>query len=402
MNGRSPSIPRRILTGVLLALVLAAVFVAGIAVGGHPRATGIADLPPVLRDRLLGASDDPVTSEVIGILEDEYYVPVDGTALQRASVDALLASLKDRYTFYLDPEEYAALLKHMDGVLDGVGMSIDLSSGRAVVTRLYDGGPAQKGGIRRGDVIVSVNGVTVSKTVTLNDLTGRIRGPAGTTVTLGVRTGDAPVRTLTLTRATVQIPLTDSRVIATGGATVGYVRLSAFEGGAGRQMRAAVRDLTARGATRLILDLRGNPGGLVNEALKVAGTFLPDNSPVVTEQGLHRSRTTLRTDGTPLTSLPMAVLVDRDSASSSEIVSGALRDDRKVPLVGTRTFGKALVQTTRPLRNGGALHYTSARYLTPSGFDLAKRGLAPDVSAPDDPKTPRDETLQAALRLLTR
>lgn len=402
MDRPSTSILRRILSGAVLALVLVAVFVGGILVGGHPRATGLTELPPALRDRLLGASDDPVTSEVLGILEDEYYVAVDRTKLQRASVDALVATLKDRYTFYLDPAEYAALLKHMDGVLDGVGMTIDLSSGTAVVTRLYDDGPAKKAGILPGDVIVSVDGAKVSDSVTLDTLTGRIRGPAGTTVTLGIRTGTAPVRILKLTRATVQIPLTESRMVTAGGTKIAYIRLSAFEGGAGKQLRADVRTLTQKGATKVVLDLRGNPGGLVDEALKVAGTFLPDESPVVTEQGLHRSRTTLRTDGSPVTSLPMALLVDRNSASSSEIVSGALRDDRKIPLVGTRTFGKALVQTTRPLRNGGALHYTSARYLTPSGFDLAKRGLSPDVVAPDDAKTTRDETLQAAIRLLTR
>ena len=136
--------------------------------------------------------------------------------------------------------------------------------------------------------------------------------------------------------------------------------------------------------------MRGDPGGLVNEAVGVAGVFLPDASEVVVTEGLHSPRRVFRSEGTPAAGdLPLVVLVDRGSASASEIVAGALRDADRAELVGERTFGKALVQSTRPLRDGGALKLTTARYLTPDGFDLAARGLPPDVRVVDDPATPR-------------
>ena len=150
--------------------------------------------------------------------------------------------------------------------------------------------------------------------------------------------------------------------------------------------------------TALVLDLRGDPGGLVNEAVAVTSAFVPEGSPVVTTEGRASPETTLETDQEPVAGeIPLLVLVDRGSASSSEIVAGALRDEDRAELVGTRTFGKALVQSTIELRDGGALKLTTARYLTPDGTDLNEKGLPPDIRAIDDPETPRDEALQAAL-----
>jgi carboxyl-terminal processing protease len=149
-----------------------------------------------------------------------------------------------------------------------------------------------------------------------------------------------------------------------------------------------------------VLDLRQDPGGLVREAVGVAGVFLPPDTPVVVTEGLHSPRRTLTTGGDPPAAgdLPLAVLVDQGSASASEIVAGALRDADRGTLVGGHTFGKALVQADRPLRDGGALKLTTARYLTPDGYDLAERGLPPDVTVADDPDTPADEALRRGLR----
>jgi carboxyl-terminal processing protease len=191
-----------------------------------------------------------------------------------------------------------------------------------------------------------------------------------------------------------------SRIETVGGTKVGYVRLAQFTKGSADALAEAVEGLREKGATSLLFDLRGDPGGLVNEAVGVAGVFLPDDSTVVVSQGLHSPRHVLRTDGTPAAGdLPLVVLVDRGSASSSEIVAGALRDAGRGKLVGQRTFGKALIQSTEPLRDGGALKLTTARYLTPKGFDLAKRGLPPDVRVADDPGTPKDEMLERGLAL---
>jgi carboxyl-terminal processing protease len=260
------------------------------------------------------------------------------------------------------------------------------------------GGPADQAGIKSGDRLVSIDG----KRLTGPDLAGaagRVRGPEGTQVRLGVVTGDGPVRQLTLTRRELTAPPVLSRMETVGGRKVGYLRLPRFVRGSATALSDAVNGLRAKGAEALVLDLRQDPGGLVTEAVGVAGVFLPPGTPVVVTQGLHSPRETLTTSGDPVAGdLPLAVLVDQNSASASEIVAGALRDADRAVLVGDRTFGKALVQTSRPLRDGGALKLTIARYLTPDGYDLAKRGLPPGVKVTDDPDTPADEVLQRGLR----
>lgn len=379
------------LAGVVLML---AVFVAGILVGGHPRATGLTDLPPVLRDRVLGANADPTSSEVLALLEDGYYRDVDGAKLARASVDGMVKALDDPYTYYLDPSEFALMQRHLDSMLTGIGIGVGERPRGVTILDVYAGGPAWKGGLRPGDVIITVDGKAVTK---LDAVVEGIRGKEGTQVRVGIRRKGQPDKVYTFTRAQVRIPLVRSRVITSGGVKIGYLRLSEFDRRAGTEVRDAVGALDKKGAKAIVFDLRGDPGGLVDEAVGAVSAFLPKGSAVVTTHGRHRGKETLRTDASPRTSRPVVVLVDRNSASASEIVAGALRDDDKATLVGTRTFGKALVQTTRPLRNGGALRFTTARYLTPSGFDLATRGLPPDVQAVDNPKTPADEALDKAV-----
>ena len=382
---------------VLAALAIVAAFAVGVLVGGHPRATGLSDLPPPVRGWVLGATDDPIGSEVRALLEDGYYKSVDKAALEKGSVAGMVATLKDPYTYYLTPQDYAAMQQHLDATLTGIGISVARRPEGVTILDVYPGGPALKGGLRRGDVIISVDDDKVVPGPTLDKVVHRIRGKEGTPVRVGIRRKGAADKVYSLTRAKVRIPLVRSRVVRRGDVAVGYVRLSEFDRGAGGEVRDAVAALGKKGVRSFVFDLRGDPGGLVDEAVGVVSAFTDRGSAVVTTEGLHRSRETLRTTRDPVTSLPVVVLVDRNSASASEIVAGALRDEDDATLVGTRTFGKALVQTTRELRNGGALRYTTARYLTPSGFDLAKRGLPPDVKAQDNPKTPADEALNRAV-----
>lgn len=382
------------LLGILGAV---AVFGAGVMVGGHPRDTGINDLPPAVRDVLQGSTGDPVAEEVLGLLQDGYYEKIDAAKLERASVDGMLSSLGDRYSYYLDPEQFAAMQRQTDGIFFGVGMQVATRGKYTVVTDVYPDSPAARGGVRADDIIAAVNGASVVGKP-LETVVAAVRGPEGTEVTLRlVRTGERP-RRVTLTRSRIKVRLVTSRVERSGGERIGYVRLAEFDRGASSQLRDAVKSLQSQKVTSLVFDLRGDPGGLVDEAVGVVGVFTRSGSPVVTTKGLHRAKETLRTDAAQATSLPMVVLVDRNSASASEIVAGSLRDNDRAVLVGTRTFGKALVQTTRELRNGGALHYTTARYLTPDGVDVSKDGLKPDIAAKDDPATPADEALQRALR----
>ena len=237
---------------------------------------------------------------------------------------------------------------------------------------------------------------TAGKSV--NASVARIVGPAGTRVHLQLRqTGVAGLIDLTLTRSKVSPPLTSSRLVDDHGTKVGYVSLSAFAQGAGQQVGRAVAGLQKRGAQRLIFDLRDNGGGLVDEAVKVASVFLPAGRVVVTTQGLHTAKDVLRTSGGRPTDLPLVVLVNGDTASASEIVAGALQDYRRATLIGTKTFGKGVVQTVLPLAGGASLKITIAAYLTPLGRNINHKGIEPTIVVVQQPRSSADQVLQRAL-----
>ena len=390
---------RRVLAAVAAVVVVLAVFVGGVVVGGHPEAVGLTHLKDPIRGWVLGDSGQDLSAQVLQILEDRYYEPVDKQKLEDASVDALIGKLDDPYTDYLSPAELKALRDRTDRAYYGVGLQVAQRGEGVVVVRVYDGSPAADQGVKAGDRIVSVNGKTAEGR-SLDAVVGEIRGAEGTKVTVGFQTDDAAPRELTMTRARIRVPAVDSRIVTRDGRKIGYIALAQFSRGASDALRDTITSLRERGVQALVLDLRGDPGGLVDEAVGIAGAFLPKGSTVVVTQGEHSARKVIRTDTDPVAGdLPLEVLVNRNSASASEIVAGALRDSTRGTLVGERTFGKALVQSTVLLRNGGALKLTTQRYLTPSGYDLAKRGLPPAVKAVDDPATSRDEALQKALAL---
>lgn len=382
------------MVGTAAALVA---FGGGVLVGGHPDSTGISDLPANVRGVLQDTSGNRVEGEVLRLLENGYYLKVDPAKLHRGSVDGMVAALHDPYSAYLDPTQYKELQRENSGVFVGVGISIAKRGRFTVITAVYPKSPAFRAGLHADDAILAVDGRTMVGVGNAR-VVKAIRGTEGSSVTLRLRTAAARVRTVTMTRARIAVPLVAHSLHHVGDIRVGQVRLFAFEHGAGAQVRTAVRELLHQGARAMVLDLRDNPGGLVDEALAVTGVFVASGSPVATIQGEHRSRQTLRTDATPATTVPVTVLVNRNSASSSEIVTGALHDDLHATVVGTRTFGKAVMQTTQQLANGGALKYTSARYVTPKGVDVSKGGLHPQVAAADRGSTPKvDEALNRAL-----
>lgn len=391
------------LAQIALAIMLGAViFVAGVMVGGRPVESGIARLPDSVKSKLIGETEGGLTGEVLRILEDDFFREIDPEELDVQSVDALVESLADPFTDYLTEEEYAALKDRNAGRYIGVGITVSPEDKRLTIVSVAEGGPAAEGGLKPGDQIVKVDGIAVDPD-RLDEAVDRIRGPEGTTVMLTIRRGKRAPREFTLTRAPIAIELTEGRVELSGSTKVGYVRLRQFSRGAGGAVRDEVNALVEQEVDALVLDLRGNPGGLVNEAVEVSGVFLPEGSEVVTTEGRAVEEKTLKTDDRPATAveIPLVVLVDANSASASEIVAGALRDDKRASLVGHRTFGKALVQGTRPLRDGGALKLTIARYRTPSGQDINKKGLVPGVTEVDDPETPEvDEALRRAVKVV--
>ena len=375
---------RRLLAVLSVVLAFAAGF--GLATvrdrgGSSASASGQADLyRQVLRD-----------------LQRDYYRPVDVAQLGRSGIAGLLASLHDPYTVYFTPQQARAFSNELSGAYTGIGTAVVARAGRLTVTQVFPGSPAALARIRPGEVIVTVDGVpTAGRSVTAS--VARILGPAGTRVHLQLRqTGVAGLIDLTLTRSKVSPPLTSSRLVDDHGTKVGYVSLSAFAQGAGQQVGRAVAGLQKRGAQRLIFDLRDNGGGLVDEAVKVASVFLPAGRVVVTTQGLHTPKDVLRTSGGHPTDLPLVVLVNGDTASASEIVAGALQDYRRATLIGTKTFGKGVVQTVLPLAGGASLKITIAAYLTPLGRNINHKGIEPTIVVVQQPRSSADQVLQRAL-----
>lgn len=339
--------------------------------------------------------------KIIEELQTRYYREVDVGKLGMAGIDGMLAALDDPWTQYLTPAEMSSFTELTEGKYDGVGAGLEKKQGKLFITHVFPGSPAQRAGLKAGDEIVSVDGHAVAG-LSLEAIIARIKGKAGTRVTLGiVPASGGGERSVTVVRGEINIPLTTEKMLRAGGRKVAYIDLSQFAEGAGRQVTRELRKATKAGARAVIFDLRDNGGGLLTEAVDVASDFI-SSGPIVITQGLHSPKTVYRANGGHVTNLPVVVLVNGNTASASEIVTGALQDHRRAYVVGTRTFGKGRVQNLVSLPGGAALRLTTAVYLTPKGRDINERGIVPDKLVRDLPERPGDEQLQAALQYLAR
>jgi len=383
----------RALRTALVVILVSLGFLAGYFAGWEVNGDNVVKLTP---DELDAASEaGQLTQRIIEELQGRYYREVDPGALSQKSVDGMLESLDDPYTVYLDPKEKQLLEEQTKGEYSGIGASLQKKDGGLMITGVFDGSPAKEAGLGPGDVIVAVDGKS-TKGEALEASVSRIKGKAGTKVTLTVRKKGTDEETdVTLTRKTIPIPQTRSKMLTAGDDDVGYVQLYEFAGGAGDDVRDEVDKLEKKGADWVILDLRYNGGGLLSEAVDVTGVF--QRGEVVSTKGLNSPLEVFASDETPATDLPVIVLTNGYTASASEIVTGALKDEDRATVIGARTFGKGVVQSIIPLGNGAALKLTTANYYTPDGTNIDKKGIAPDVRAPDDPKTKKDETLDRAL-----
>ena len=392
-----PSTSRRVGRWVVAVAVGLVIFVAGIVVGGHPRQSGLDQLPTPLRDVLVGGSVGSLPDQVINVLADRYRGPIDRTELERVAAAAAAASLGNRWTQYLTPEQYRELMRASEGRYTGIGIRVKRSNGGIGITEVFADSPAAAAGLAKGDVITSVGGIPVSKRGPEKSVLA-IAGKPGTAVTLGIRTVDGATKTVKVTRGDVTVPLVEGRIRQGDGCKVAVVSLDRFDVGAGDAVRDEVTKLLGKGATAVVLDLRDDPGGLVNEAVAVAGDFLKPGQKVVTIKGRTTPEETRKAEGDPIPAdVPVTVLVDRNSASASEIVTGALKDNGRALVVGEPTFGKSEVQVTQRTTDGGAIKVTIAGYLTPKGTDIGKKGVQPDVVVVDRPGTNADEALDVAL-----
>jgi carboxyl-terminal processing protease len=387
----------RSLRTIIVVLLVALGFLGGYFVGWYLHGENVVRLTTKQVDAAQKAGD--LQQRIIEELQGRYYKPVDVDKLSTAGVNGTLKSLNDPYTVYLSPEEAKALATKMSGQFFGIGATLQKGKKGLAVARVIAGSPAEKAGLKPGDIIVTVDGQpTAAEAVEVS--VARIRGEEGTHVKLGIEpSAGGPLQTLDIVRRRIEVPETRRTMERAGGEKVGYVQLFAFQAFAARDVRRDVDALAKRGAQAFILDLRYNGGGLLGQAVDVTGIF--QTGVVTSTEGLHQPLEVLETDGPVATGKPLVLLVNGYSASASEIVTGALKDHQRAEIIGTRTFGKGLVQDTVSLGNGAALHLTIAVYLTPNGTNINKKGIVPDIVVPDDPKTKKDEQLQAALKYLT-
>ena len=294
------------------------------------------------------------------------------------AVREMLEQLGDPYTRFMDPEEFKNMQIDTSGELTGVGIQIakDEETDRLIVIAPIEDTPAFAAGIIAKDIIKEIDG-TDTKGMDVNEAVKLIRGKPGSKVTLTIDR-DGATQDYEIVRARIQIHPVRARVSNTPVGDVGYIRLTQFSAQASKEMRDAIKDLEKEGVTGYVLDLRSNPGGLLYSSIDIARMWLEEGSIVSTvDRGGERERKAA--NNSALTDKPLTILVDGGSASASEILSGALQDNKRAVLVGTKTFGKGLVQSVRRLGDGSGLAVTIAKYLTPSGRDIHKEGIAPDI-----------------------
>ncbi|MGD0196728.1 MAG: S41 family peptidase [Solirubrobacteraceae bacterium] len=388
----------------LAAVAGTVLLIGGIWWGGHP-----ADLPSGLRDALVGGSQTSTVDRAISDIEQDYFHQLPASRLENGAIAGAIATLDDPYAVYQTPAAYRQFGKApQPSNFSGVGIEVQVVPRGLLVEDVFAGSPAARGGVKPGDVIVAGDGKSFAGASSAAS-TSIIRGRTGTAVTLTIERGQRRL-TIRLVRAVVTapaVPLVTGRLVTSHGVKIAVLTLATFDvSGIHNVVAADLARLLHRGAKAIVLDLRDNGGGLVSEAQAVASMFIARGA-IVTTRGRAQPTVTLSATGHPLApTQPMAVLVNGDTASAAEIVTGALQDHHRAIVVGTHTYGKGVFQEVLPLPNGGAINITVGEYFLPDGKNLGNGGLkrgygiTPNVVVSEPAAAHGDPVLATALRLL--
>jgi carboxyl-terminal processing protease len=390
-----------------MAVMLPVLLVVGIWLGGHPQ-----DLPGFARSTFEANHETLVVDEALARISSDYYRPIAKSQLANASISGAVASLGDRFSHYLTPKEFGEF--DSPPSFTGIGVVVVPEHKGLLIARVFDSSPALRAGLKAGEAIVAVNGRKLVG-LSADAATALIKGPPGTDVVLGVERGGtvahvghtagahAPPRsagrsaighssthTVRVTRAVISEPVVASETQTVHGVKLGVVALAMFSPGAHGEVAEAVEKQLHEGVRGIVLDLRANGGGLVEEARLIASLFIAHGT-IVSTRGRTQPSETITATGDPLApTIPMVVLVDHDTASSSEITTAALQDHHRATVVGTHTFGKGVFQEEQALSNGGALDITVGEYFTPNGRNLGGggvkqgAGITPEVPLAND------------------
>lgn len=374
-------------------------FRSGIALGVL---LGLAVAALVTASGLLDSGTADPADEARSVIEDTYFEEVSAGALEQASIRGMIRELRrehdDRFSHYFTPEQLQRHEAATSGRFSGVGLNVtEVPRGLRVASVIPDT-PAERAGLEAGDVILAVDGESIAGTPA-DAAAAQIKGPPGTEVELDIAPVSGERRSVMLERASVRVPSAQGELRQAAGEPVAYVRFLTFSSGSHGELRETIQRLDERGARGLILDLRGNGGGILNEAVLAASVFVEDG-PIVTTRSRVYGERAYDAEGEAISERPTVVLVNRDTASAAEILTAALSDYDLATVVGARTLGKGSVQEVIELESGGALDLTIGEYVTAEGASLAGAGLPPDLRAADDPETDRDEALDEALRVI--
>lgn len=377
-------------------LLIAAVFLfgGGVLVGsGRVKVNGISKLDSIVTDNGNSLSTEGL-QEIYDILQKKYDGDLSKEALQDGLKKGAVAAVGDTYTEYMSPSEAKEFNADLDGKFEGIGAELSQESGLIVIVAPIKGAPAEKAGLQPQDIIVEIDGESATE-LTVSEAVKKIRGEKGTEVKLGiVRAGEK--LEFTIVRDTIDIESVESVIEG----DIGVITISRFSSDTTDLTRKAAQEFVDKGIKKIILDVRGNPGGLLEQAVGVSEIWLDKGSTVLDEKRGGEVVQSFKTDKNPLLKdVQTIVLINEGSASASEIVAGALKDNNKASLMGEKSFGKGSVQQVLELSNGGALKVTIARWYTPGGKNIDKEGISPDmevVRSADDIKNKRDPQLDAA------
>lgn len=351
-----------------------------------------------------GDDDGDAIVEALETVEGNYFEAVEAGKLEDSSIEGMVRELRrrydDRFSHYFTQGQLEVFEEATSGSFSGVGLTVTEVAKGLRVSDVLPETPAERAGIREGDVIVAVDGESIAG-VPSDVSTARIQGPKGTEVELGlVPAGGGKRRELVVERAEVRVPAVDGGLRRVDGRRVAYVDFQTFSEGAHGELRETIERLYRDGAEGLVLDLRANGGGLLNEAVLSTSVFVEDGTVVSTESRTQGERD-YKAVGDAIDPRPTVVLVNRDTASAAEILAAALKSNELATVVGTRTFGKGSFQEVIRLDQGGALDLTVGEYLTADGHSIAGEGVKPEVRAEDERRTQgEDEALERALEVL--
>jgi carboxyl-terminal processing protease len=357
-----------------------------------------------------GKSDFAILDEIYKVIREDFVDPssVDLAVLRQGAIDGVIQALHDPHTIYIDPESYALGVDVISGEFQGIGARVeqDSTTNEIVIIAPFRDSPAEKAGIRSGDVVLAVDGESMEGW-NVSQAVRRIRGPEGTQVTLRVRHQNGEIEDITITRSTIVIPTVYTRTVedADGNPVndLAYVELEQITEKTVPDLRQTVAEIVGQGYRGIILDLRRNPGGSLSATIEVADLFL-ESGRILTQVDRDGNETTYDAHaGDVGENIPVVILVGPGSASGAEVIAGALRDHHRAVLVGETTYGKGSVNHLRELSDGGAIYISIARWLTPSGEQIEGVGLTPDIQvtpSEEDIASNRDPQLYRAIDYL--